>query len=46
MKIIISESQFNLLNESEVYKNIESLIKHWKIQLKKGKQIRFEKDDL
>ena len=34
------------LNESEVYKNIESLIKHWKIQLKKGKQIRFEKDDL
>lgn len=46
MKIIISESQFNLLNESEVYKNIESLIKRWKNQLKKGKQIRFEKDDL
>ena len=46
MKIIVSEYQLNLLNESEVYKNIESLIKHWKNQLKKGKQIRFEKDDL
>ena len=23
MKVIISESQFNFLNESEVYKNIE-----------------------
>lgn len=34
------------LNESEVYKNIEKLVKHWKNQLKKGKQIRFEKDDL
>ena len=34
------------LNESEVYKNIEKLIKHWKNQLKKGKQIRFERDDL
>ncbi len=46
MKIIISESQFNFLNESEVYKNIEKLIKHWKNQLKKGEQIRFETDDL
>jgi len=34
------------LNESEVYKNIEKLIKHWKNQLKKGEQIRFETDDL
>lgn len=34
------------INESEVYKNIESLIKHWKNKLKKGQQIRFEKEDL
>ena len=46
MKIIVSEYQLNLLNESEVYKNIESLVKHWKNRLKKGEQIRFEKEDL
>ena len=42
----LSQKDEEMINESEVYKNIESLIKHWKIQLKKGKQIRFEKDDL
>ena len=42
---VFSDEQ-QTLNESEVYKNIEKLVKHWKNQLKKGKQIRFEKDDL
>jgi hypothetical protein len=46
MKILISKSQFNFLNESEVYKNIIALEKHWRKQLKSGKQIRFYDDEL
>lgn len=46
MKIIISESQFNFLNESEVYKNIIALEKHWRKELKSGKQIRFDNNEL
>lgn len=35
------------INESNLpVNNIEKLIKHWKNQLKKGEQIRFETDDL
>jgi hypothetical protein len=46
MKIIISESQFNLINESDVNKNITALQKHWIKQKKMGKQIRFDKEEL
>lgn len=44
MKIIISESQLNLINESDVNRNITALEKHWRKQLNSGKQIRFDKD--
>ena len=46
MKIIISEHQFNLINESDVNRNITALEKHWRKQLNSGKQIRFDKDEL
>jgi hypothetical protein len=46
MKIIISEHQFNFLNESDVNRNITALEKHWRKQLNSGKQIRFDKDEL
>ena len=46
MKIIISEHQFNFLNESDVNRNIEAIKKYWKSELKKGNQIRFNKDEL
>lgn len=46
MKIIISEHQFNLINESDVNRNITALKKHWRKQLNSGKQIRFDKDEL
>ena len=46
MKIVISERQFNFLNESDVNRNITALEKHWRKQLNSGKQIRFDKDEL
>ena len=46
MKIIISERQFNLINESDVNKNITALQKNWIKQKKRGKQIRFDKEEL
>lgn len=46
MKIVISEYQFNLLNENELNRNIAALEKHWRKQLKSGKQIRFDEDEL
>jgi len=46
MKIVISEHQFNLINESDVNRNITALEKHWRKQLNSGKQIRFDKDEL
>ena len=46
MKIIISDNQYNLIKESVAIKNIEAIKNHWKNQLKKGKKIRFDKDDL
>ena len=46
MKIVISERQFNFLNESDVNRNIAALEKHWRKQLNSGKQIRFDKDEL
>jgi hypothetical protein len=46
MKIIISEHQFNLINESNVNRNITALEKHWRKKLNSGKQIRFDKDEL
>jgi hypothetical protein len=46
MKIVISEYQFNLLNENELNRNIAALEKHWRKQLNSGKQIRFDKDEL
>lgn len=46
MKIIVTEEQLNLLSETSAYKNIEGLAKHWKRQLKKGDQIKFDKDEL
>ena len=46
MKIIISDNQYSLLKESVAIKNIEAIKNHWKNQLKKGKKIRFDKDDL
>ena len=30
MKIVISEHQFNLINESDVNRNITALEKHWR----------------
>ena len=46
MKIVISEHQFNLINESDFNRNIAALEKHWRKQLNSGKQIRFDKDEL
>jgi hypothetical protein len=46
MKIIISDNQYNLLKESLNIKNIEGIKKYWENQLKRGKQIRFEKENL
>jgi len=46
MKIVISERQFNLINESDVNRNITALQKHWRKKLKNGTQIRFDKDEL
>ena len=46
MKIIISEHQFNLINESDVNRNITALEKHWRKQLNSGKQIRFDNNEL
>ena len=46
MKIVISDNQYSLLKESVAIKNIEAIKNHWKNQLKKGKKIRFDKDDL
>ena len=46
MKIIISDNQYSLLKESVAIKNIEGIKKYWENQLKKGKKIRFDKEDL
>ena len=50
MKLLISSQQFNLLKstvtESDVHRNIEAIKKYWKSELKKGNQIRFDKDEL
>jgi len=46
MKIVISDNQYSFLKESVAIKNIEGIKNHWKNQLKKGKKIRFDKDDL
>ena len=50
MKLLISSQQFNLLKstvtESDVHRNIEAIKKNWKSELKKGNQIRFDKDEL
>jgi hypothetical protein len=46
MKIIISDNQYSLLKESVAIKNIEGIKKYWKNKLKKGEQIRFNKEDL
>jgi len=50
MKVLISNQQYNLLkrtvNESDVHKNITALEKYWRRELKKGNEIRFDKDEL
>jgi hypothetical protein len=46
MKIVISDNQYSLLKESVAIKNIEGIKKYWKNKLKKGKKIRFDKEDL
>ncbi len=46
MKIIISNNQYSLLKESIAYKNIIALEKYWRKQLKSGKQIRYDNDEL
>jgi len=46
MKIVISDNQYSFLKESVAIKNIEGIKNYWKNQLKKGKKIRFDKDDL
>ena len=46
MKIVISDNQYSLLKESVAIKNIEGIKNHWKNKLKKGEQIRFNKEDL
>ena len=46
MKIIISDNQYSLLKESFNIKNIEGIKKYCRNQLKKGEQIRFNKEDL
>ena len=46
MKIVISDNQYSLLKESVAIKNIEVIKKYWKNKLKKGEQIRFNKEDL
>ena len=46
MKIIISDNQYNLIKESFADKNIAAIAKHWKKELKKGNEIRFDKDEL
>ena len=46
MKIIISDNQYSLLKESVAIKNIDGIKKYWKNKLKKGEQIRFNKEDL
>lgn len=47
MKILISDNQYSLLKETHVaIKNIEGIKKYWRNQQKKGKQIRFNKEDL
>ena len=46
MKIVISDNQYSLLKESVAIKNIEGIKKYWKNKLKKGEQIKFNKEDL
>ena len=50
MKVLISNQQYDLLkrtvNESDVHKNITALEKYWRSELKKGNEIRFDKDEL
>ena len=46
MKIVISDNQYSLLKESVAIKNINGIKKYWKNKLKKGEQIRFNKEDL
>ena len=46
MKIVISDNQYSLLKESVAIKNIDGIKKYWKNKLKKGEQIRFNKEDL
>jgi len=46
MKIVISDNQYSFLKESVAIKNIEGIKKYWKNKLKKGEQIRFNKEDL
>jgi len=46
MKVLISNRQFNLLKESFAQKQLDAIKKYWKSELKKGNQIRFDKDEL
>jgi len=46
MKIIISHNQYNLIKESYRNKGVNAIIKYWKKELKKGNEIRFDRDEL
>lgn len=46
MKVLISNRQFNLLKESFAQKQLDAIEKYWRRELKKGNEIRFDKDEL
>ncbi len=46
MKVLISNRQFNLLKESFAQKQLDAIEKYWRNELKKGNEIRFDKDEL
>ena len=46
MKVLISNRQFNLLKESFAQKQLDAIEKYWRSELKKGNEIRFDKDEL
>ena len=46
MKIIVTESQFEILKESYRNKGIDAVVKYWKKELEKGNEIRFDFHEL
>ena len=46
MKIIVTESQFEILKESYQNKGVDAVVKYWKKELEKGNEIRFDFHEL